>query len=70
MPNITKRNELGQEVLVENHWDQPVSVWTDEEIDEAFQKVGWVDAIDYIHLENEKNAREAARGKHEPPMYV
>jgi len=29
--------------------------------------IAWVDTIDYIHLEND---REAARGKHEPPMYV
>lgn len=70
MPDIIKVNKFGEEVTLENHWDQPITVWTDDELREALRLVGWVEEREFMEIYNELQDREKRRGLFEPPMYV
>lgn len=70
MHEITKTNKSGDLVVLENHWDRPVTTWTDEELREALTMSAFSTPFELAEICNERDTRELAKGLHEPMMYV
>ena len=39
MMEVTKINQRGERVVLQNHWDHPVSTWTDDELAEIAARI-------------------------------